>query len=242
MQRTLAAVCGVLIVCGGVLVMGAPEAHAQRADRGKKGASEGRWSLGAGVGYTGWVESPVGGGALAGLGGLGVLSNNATTSPLVGALVEYRSSPSWAWAFMLDGSYASSSQSGESSTDTRLQASVGGRYIFNPGGVVEVSGLVLLFGSSRDSEREYREDDTSSELTTDTSESLGGGLALGLVLERELMEQMWVRVGSQLARASYQRDTTTFNEATFGESSTDPTTTIRAGVAVVPSLALRLSF
>jgi Outer membrane protein beta-barrel domain len=211
-------------------------------------ASAERVSIGAGIGFSG--------GALGGLGALGALSTQPVT-PVGTALIELRASEHLRIVFSASGSYRRGKSlmfteaplplEGDAGaverTPTRSSlwsygARTGLRWVVNPGGVVEVSPLLTL-GYSR-----YRSKDqlSDSEPRGDRSQrSSVFDAQLGLVFERRLMEQLYLRLASSVLQLS--RSHTRSDSHTDGGLSTlrdDESTSV--GLAFSPSIELRLTF
>ncbi|HET9956011.1 MAG TPA: hypothetical protein VFQ61_16005 [Polyangiaceae bacterium] len=130
---------------------------------------------------------------------------------------------------------------------TSLGVDVGVRWIANPGGAVEVGlyhGLRHQWAWSTRQERqiEFIEAGNPQFGNAETSsKTYGAEFATGLVVERELIPHLWLRIQSSLLSARYEKTrferTTSEPRSTFtsGES-------LDLGIRINPMLKLRVSW
>ena len=171
--------------------------------------------------------------------------------------------------FDLRGSYARDTETDDDLELTHKSASAGAeigiRPIFNPGSFVEVSAVVSFGGGWYyslspgrdwiDGELYGLENDYIQYDETSSGIYLGG--AIGIVLEKELMRNLFVRIQCRLFDVSYSTETESSIEVieAVGETETGGTSYIlrtdsvesessgvRAGLALSPSLQLRMQF
>lgn len=228
----------------------------------------GRWSLGAGVGFSGTGD--VGLGGLEGLSGFAGSSMGPANSqtPYGTAVAEVALSPVFRLVLGVQGSYAKQ-LSRERDPETEyivgrgpegdfrwsLGGSVGGRAVLNPGGVVEVSPILMLGGFRHVSETTYQSGNVpelSALLYTNRHySSVGWDARLGLVLEYSLLPNLFLRFETYFVRLGYAKASV---ENTIPERPTDLDSKIlfsmtREGrsdlslnYGVSPSLQLRMNF
>jgi hypothetical protein len=182
------------------------------------------WSLGAGIDFSG----PQLGGQ--GVGGLA----SATTDPRMSVMLERRvAEPLWL-LMKLSGSYARhrelSTTSGQPASRTYAGAgALGVRVVFTPDEPFQVSmfsTLGLSLGRST--------------LDQSKARSWAAAMQLGLALDRELIENLGVRLATVLATASYARSD--YEQLQGGVLTNTSSDGWGAAVTLSPSIELRFSF
>jgi len=203
--------------------------------------ADGGWSVGAGValgrGYTA--------GVVASLGGMGGLHDPPGASVPAGqVLVEYRLAP--ALALMFDATAHHFQPDGDAGwSQSGVGGSAGLRWVINAGRPVEVSGYGVLGGSWSHAEGPtgvYRAGEDPETLPAEGESGLRGvGVGLGLALETALLDALWLRLSSDVARADLHRvvSSTTVSDGTRYE---EEHAGLSAVLAMRPSLQLRLVF
>jgi len=209
-------------------------------------AAGGLWSVGAGMGfsvYGGWTS-----GTGYGLAGLvssyyGYYNISMPSSPIGKLLVERRLGESWALMFQLSGSYTDNGDSQRVSPELALSlsANLGTRWIINPGGAVEISPYVLLGGGMQEMKEVlvgYKSD--GAPVYSDPSGTVIG-LGVGLVLERKLIDNLFLRLESLVAEITYSHvEGSTLS--TDDKVSNLAVNRFTADLAFTPSIQLRLTF
>ncbi|MEO1266938.1 MAG: hypothetical protein AAFX99_02505 [Myxococcota bacterium] len=124
-------------------------------------------------------------------------------------------------------------------TAWRLNGGLGGRWIINPGGLVELSPFLLLSAaiSSVTAERESLDSDDAIITENTDGSSWAVGLNLGLIAERELVEQLWIRISLSMLEPTY-----TVSDIADAELIDDRTEQFAISASFRPSLELRLQF
>ena len=199
-------------------------------------AADPGWAVGAGVGAN--LDGPWGGQ----LGGQGLGGLGGGVGPRVEALVERRVSESIWLGLSLDGAISTSGAAGSGGGGAHHEAfSAGGRlsarYVFNPGQVVEVSGMTSV-GYAYDSARSDAElviDGEPAQMTSRaTAHALTAGL--GVALDLALVDTLTLSVASTLLEASWSHQRVeAFESASTADS-------LSAGLALRPWLGLRYAF
>lgn len=218
-------------------VLGAQGAAAQEeAPAAAESRLAARWSVGAGIGYTGFtlVGSPANfPGVLGTLGGVGGLAGRTSLEYLLGenlALV-LGASGSYARAtFEMDALLAQP----EPQTAYGFTASAGLRGFVASAGATRFSVYGLLNASSARSE-------TPSNSVRD-ERVRSAFVSAGFAVERELLERLSLRVSADMlsvGRTSYRRTSASPDGAPETESRMDVTS---ATLYLAPSLELRLAF
>jgi hypothetical protein len=230
-----------------VVVMGIPCLAPAEEDQEAVKAPP-KWSLGAGIGFGGSSSAYcLGLGCLGGVptlppGGLGSIGGyGGSWTPQGRILLERQLSRSL--ALMIDGSasYTSSesSTSDLSNTSSNLGVGLGLRWLLNPDGAVEVSIAATLSGYW--STWDYWLMDLSSSKLDVYSYTVSAGV--GLVLERKLLDNLYLRLESNLVRLGYSwfeyKNTWVDTRVVSSKSSSH---SFNAGVALSPSIQLRLTF
>lgn len=169
------------------------------------------WTVGAGLGFT-WSPA-LGLSGLAGLAGSSTLGGLSTLQPSVSALIERRLGARTFLLFQLAGGYSSwrsTTDADSSSRQFNLDGQLGVRHVFNPGGVVELSwyGSARAGWQSFDAQLRTQTLDPSTgtlspDLVTTHARGLSVGAATGLVLERELLEGLALRLSSSVLGFSF---------------------------------------
>ncbi|MFZ5438352.1 MAG: hypothetical protein ACOZQL_00020 [Myxococcota bacterium] len=210
------------------------------------------WNLGAGVGLQ--IESPSMVGTLGGVGGLGglngIISSGllSSVSPTAAAFVERRlGERSW---LMFQAAVGYTGQTLRDSGSNRLftaNGRVGARYVLNPHGLIEVS----WYGAAHVAWRSWNSgslqmafdpqtNTVGTELTTYKSTGLSIGAVTGVVLERELIEGLALRLSTSILGASYSSNwAQVSNNVSLQQASGDG---VDVGLRFSPSLELRYSF
>lgn len=227
----------------------APATPAAAAPTALPAPAEPRWSVGAGLSFFSWSSSS------------SLLSRSSATyqsapslgaevQPRLGLLIERRiGNHTWV-QFQLDGTYASSQDDEEEWLSARrvdLDASLGLRRVFNPGGVIEVSywgalgaGYANSLSHSRYTTTYYYPSSSSDEWVIDRSHSFSIGATVGLAFERELTEGLFLRLSSSLLGASWaQVARTVTTNGVDAESSSHETD---LGLRFSPALEVRYRF
>ncbi|MGI5864287.1 MAG: hypothetical protein ACOX6T_19845 [Myxococcales bacterium] len=185
--------------------------------------------------------------------GLGQLSSTVSVPVTLGLSAERRIAPQLWLALQLDGGYQSTSSEEPASggaTTTRdesaslLSAAVGGRYVFNPGGVVEVSG-VLSVGVAYLSDTDERSNQVLGSTVSTTTE--GSDLAfrtnIGVAFERQLGKNLALRFATTIVHLTYVSSTSeTSNSANSSVVVKDEESSILAGFSFQPQIGLLLQF
>ncbi|MCU0661897.1 MAG: hypothetical protein MUC50_06170 [Myxococcota bacterium] len=206
------------------------------------------WSVGAGIGLmlygSPWgMESSLGG-----------LSSSFSLSPFGTVLLEKQLSDQLALTFDVSGTYSHRNKSGEPeggwySMNFKhiygANASVGIRWIFNPGGPVEVSGLASIAGIVTGGKGEYRDsadgaDAEDGYVVLDsefTNYALGGNI--GIAFERKLMDHLFLRLQTNLLAASWGSGTEQWEQAD-GSFRKEKDSLFNIGLAFAPAIQLRL--
>ena len=195
------------------------------------------WSVGAGVGF-GYS-----------LGSLGQLAggSGSLTNPRGIALVEYRATKSLALFVSADALHFETHVENTPPEDapdlnyprspaeitTEVGGSLGARWIINPDGIVEVSPSVQLDAS-------WRRERGGSHENPRRYTTLTYGMSLGLVLEYQLLEQLFLRLNSPIMAARIGSGT----RLTGRDESQDKreTTEYFAGLSLAPTLQIRFLF
>jgi len=210
-----------------------------------------RFSLGAGLGFVGYGDTGIG--LLGTLSGFGPAQSR---SPYGSALVEIEAAPLWRVVIGVAGTYNKMLSSDVVSTNPNalpalgptnswtFSGSVGVRRLLNPGGVVEVSPIVTVGGYRTDvngipTARTSSADGTLVVGSQDTT-TKGYDARLGLVLERALLSNLFLRFESYFLRVGYGKSTSAEKSAETPQSSKREDLSIGYGFA--PSVLLRLSF
>jgi hypothetical protein len=217
------------------------------------------WSLGMGLGFGGfgwgtranwdtWLagQAPV----TTAQGYAGTVSATWYTAPEMSLLVERSLADRLALMLRLSAQYADvSGNNGISQFEyeqdsTRVGAGLGLRYLFNPGGLVEVSAYFTFQGIWQWGKvKSIVQDDAGS--TVRNSHDFDGYLLeaqAGLVLERELIDSLFLRFATPLIAADYHH---TSSELSLLEGvASYPVTNngFSAGLRIEPQLQLRLAF
>jgi len=206
------------------------------------------WSVGAGIGLSVYSQYPpmssmMGSGGYAGV-----------PTPFGVVLLEKQLSEHLALTFDVSGSYSNLDRDSESEKHSfynnlnymySASASAGVRWIFNPNGAVEVSGLVLVSGSIDGNDGEYSKyiDDGESEggyVTLDQeSRSFYLGCDIGIAFERKLMDNLFLRFQTSVVKSHWGRHITD-SELVDGTTDTNKSSIFNIGLSFVPAIQLRL--
>lgn len=231
-------------------------------------AGEPRWSLGGGVGLASWgggtelygtaVASGISGGT-----GASLLYPLLYSYPEPRLFLEYQLLEQLAllaqarasFGYLRRDNYPAGFLAPEARYDYGAGVAAGARYIMNPGGLVELSFLGALSADYLGRREVYIiESFTSAGAAEETktvaySNLVDVGLQVGLALERELIEGVWLRLQSSLVRAALNFGLV---ESEVTGPNGDTTTTAAderpwqlgadVGVALSPSLELRMQF
>jgi hypothetical protein len=149
-------------------------------------------------------------------------------------LLERHLGRSWALVGSVTAGYSQSRRDGAvSSLDAELSTALGVRWIVNPRGGVQISPLVALAAGWS---RAYARMGSSRTRL----ETYSTSVVVGVVLERELAEGLFLRLESPLVDAGYHwgRQATTL----AGTTEDDELAGLGARLALAPSLQLRLRF
>lgn len=215
-----------------------------------------RFSFGAGLGLVGYGLQ---GGSLGGAGfANGILTGQSGVTPVGTALVEIaciralRISLGANASYLrrdIDDGFASAGNAGPAKT-TSFGVGLGPRWVFNPGGVVEISTLLTLGAHRYTSEARTGSTVTSnvggeSLFRVQTTDSSGFGIdaRAGIVLEYELMKRLSLRFDNQLVRAGYDWYRTRIGSTTEGEqdiATKTSSTQVSVDFGWAPFLMLRL--
>jgi len=122
---------------------------------------------------------------------------------------------------------------------TNLGIDAGLRWIFNPGGIVEVATYISLGGSWYWSE--YTSLGGSGDWWKSDGYSYSIGLTAGLVLERELLDRLYLRLTSSLAGLSYSWSESKYTDSEGPEPKSN-SNTITGGLVFSPAIQLRFLF
>jgi hypothetical protein len=167
-------------------------AHSSRALAGNEGST---WSLGGGIGLGRYSLGAV---ATAYPYGVSFLAIGPSLSPAGDLFLERRVNESWALVANVMATYDEARENGAiRSLSTGLGVSAGARWILNPGGTVEVSPVATFDG--RWSRADARDPSWRTRVT-----SYSANLVLGLVLERELTDSLFLRLESPIVEAGYR--------------------------------------
>jgi len=235
-----------------LLLLGtASDAQAQRAAAEATPRDEtSRFSVGAGVGYTIYGDRGLGPIFVGQGAGLSLATAN---SPYATGLVEVRLNPRVRLGVGLSGSYVHAGArkgSALGGMDTPSQdwggggASVSARYVVNPDSVVEVSPLFALGvhagGTKGQLAGSVVNESGGYDSVVLSSQDMGVDARFGLVLEHRLLPQLWLRMESSFASASYNSVRATYRS----KGSTTKDSFSQAGVAAgfSPALQLRMTF
>jgi hypothetical protein len=121
--------------------------------------------------------------------------------------------------------------------------SIGWRRLFNPGGVVEVSAIGVLTGNWNFSD--FWGTSTTDQTTTVYTYSFYSysfGLLVGLVLERKLLDNLYLRLESSLGQVSYNWSEYKGTNTSTQETSRSGSGGLSAGLALSPAIQLRMVF
>ncbi len=224
-------------------------------DKKDEGAAT-SWSIGAGVGF-GYYRLPYSSfGASAGQTGLtglaGGVSGINVFSPFGVLLVERQLTKHLCLLFDVAGSYTTWDSDNSdpiveyrSSKSALVNATIGLRWIFNPSGIVEVSGIMSVgaLWNYDNVEQQVASTDEYGELEYLKEDSHGhlysGGLEFGLALERKLLDNLFLRFQSSVVCAYYGQGNYT---TSVPEGSTGTQTSKRFDIALAfsPMIQLRL--
>lgn len=191
-----------------------------------------RFSFGAGIGLAGYggLNSGISnGGIIVG----GVVTNQSGATPVGAALLEVALTRALRISLGGSGSYArrnidsgfgNSANSNGPMNSNSFGIGLGPRWIFNPGGLVEISTLFTL-GVHRSAVEvrtgsEWRPNaDSESLFKIQTTDSSGVGVdgRLGIVLEYQLLERLHLRFDNQFVRAGHDWYRTHLSSTTAGE-------------------------
>lgn len=212
------------------------------------------WSIGAGIGLASYgdpIVSPI---------GMSLLSPLIyRTTPWGVMLVEKQLTHHVSWILDVRASvtYLTSEDDSdtpdgeEASEEPQTSGAVGGatgmRWNFNPGGPVEVSGTVVAAGWWQGVEGIDHNWMTTSQGGIEkvdlkyATNAFSVGLAFGLVLERKLLDNLFLRFESRLLNAYYTQVESSA-QTLDADVTTDKDTRLSAGLAFSPAIQLRLEF
>ncbi|MCB9740296.1 MAG: hypothetical protein H6747_13630 [Deltaproteobacteria bacterium] len=195
-------------------------------------------------------------GGLAGGVGLGVLGGLSGESPSLTATAERRLAPAHWLGLTLAVSYAdqsASSAANSSSSAAEVQsaslsaaAAVSWRMVWNPGSRVEVGPFAML-GYRRvasDATTQLLDADGKVDATSESSaRSQNVAISGGLNLDAQLSEHVGLRLAVQLAQAGWSTQSAVSTSDTAQTSpSESESTSVSGGLAIAPSLGLRVRF
>ncbi len=202
------------------------------------------WSVGAGIGSGGVIllgssaaAVPLGSGqSLISTGGLGsVMGLRSTTG--VFSLERALSRRTW---LLLDfsGSYATTSQDGLTKDLWTKSASamLGLRHVASQGGIVDVSAFAAV-GVSWLSSNTVLTIGADGTLTNWTATTTGALASAGLIVDRQLVDALSVRLAVTMLQLAYDRSKVDAPSQPNSEAHS-----LRAAVAMAPALQLRLAF
>lgn len=210
------------------------------------------WSAGAGIGYpllgtsygafpseyVGSLRTPAP--SLIGDGGM---ANVATPSPV--AFLERRVAKGVYALCQAEGTYTKTTDQSLQRDREQIGFSIGPgiRWVLNSGAPVEVGMAHIVYYAREKTTSTTSETDLNDTPTTSTSRitSRAFGAATALVVERELMPRLWLRVGATFLRAYSSKTTVSYESDTAGASETGATSGgVRLGFE--PSLTMRIAF
>lgn len=227
----------------------------------------GRWSLGAGVGFSGTGDVGLTNAYRGVLAGSSVSPANSQT-PYGTALAEIALSPVFRLVLGMQGGYSRQlsrerdpkpesivGRGPEGDSYWTLGGAIGARAVLNPGGIVEISPILMFGGYRSASETTYMSGKVPEFdallYATRKSSTVGWDARLGLVLEYSLLPNLFLRFETYFVRLGYGKAST---EDTIPEPPTDLDSKLlfsmthegRSDLAlnygVSPSLQLRMSF
>ena len=214
----------------------APAYGKEQAD--PKRDEEATWSIGAGIGgYSSYYVYYMG--------------NNYSALPETPSsviFVERRVSPRWWVVAGLEGTYSHTGNQDAiiagampKVTSHSMMGTAGVRYVFNPGGAVELSlyGAASLYYLTIDGEDSSAADPDDTRSTHNGYKGAIG--SVGLAVERKLMKNLYLRLSTTLASIRYS--TSTYEETSVSGATAGHTFSIwDGGINFKPSLQLRLTF
>lgn len=221
------------------------EARAQVVEAPPPSSTHRPWSVGAGIGYS--FTPSWGATASAGMAG-----RSSVQSPFGAVLLEKQLSRNLALLFDVYGGFADyDNDIGEDVWGSLIDqsyhagASAGIRWIFNPGGIVEISGIIsasgLFSGSKSENIDSVQEGDAESERLILKGEDINYsvGLELGLALERKLLDNLYLRFQSSLL-GGYWGVTDSTEETIDGPDEEFRRRLVSIGLAFTPMIQLRM--
>lgn len=197
-----------------------------------------RWNVGAGAGV-----------AYGGL-GLGQASTVVIPQPRLTVLAERRLSERLFLTFQVDGSYGwdeSPTRPGLFTRQANLDGALGVRGVLNPRGVIEVSWFTSAGATYRSSETHTAvvvwnptTGSSQEEARVLHGRGFGVGAVVGLVLERELVDGLALRLSSSVVGLHYGLASAT--TSTPDGSTNEDRRGLDFGLSLNPSLQLRFAF
>lgn len=199
------------------------------------------WNVGAGAGVVYGVAY--------GVLGLGQLSTVVIPQPRLTVLVERRLSERLFLTFQVEGSYGWNESPASPGLFTRqagLDAALGVRGVLNPRGLIEVSWFANAGATYRSSETHTAVavwDPTTGASQQEARAILGRGVGVGavagLVLERELVDGLALRLSSSIVGLSYGLGSAT--TSTPDGSTVEDRRGLDVGLSFSPTLQLRFA-
>jgi hypothetical protein len=207
-----------------------------------------RYSVGAGIGFVGYGDVQSGAASLGAYYG-GALPAAVSRAPIGTTLLEYAVSSTWRLTAGINGSYQRM-VSGEHRVQNypekawSVGGTVGVRRVLNPGGVVEVSPILVL-GAYRAKMHGVTAHGTDVDglpiefAREDRQRGLDG--RLGLVLEHGLLANLYLRMDVYFLRVGYSKNEVA-SIVPDGADRVDQRKDVSLGYGLSPSLSLRLTF
>jgi hypothetical protein len=236
------ALLSILIICIGFDL--SDTAFAQDV---RQNAVDSSWSVGAGIGWSVYGDDYA----------ISRSRQNIIRSPSGVMLVERRLGKRLSLVFDLSAVYENFDEDQADPNDSGLRtlnsienlfqgdASLGARWVFNPGGVVELSGIVAAVGLV-----ELQQGDTLDIIQNENDQTeyvyldfetitYSMGLALGLALEKKLLDNLFLRFESRFIKGYYGLSTTT-SELQDGSDDTHEFKVFNTELVFTPTIQLRL--
>jgi hypothetical protein len=210
-----------------------------------------RWSIGAGIGLGGWSLGYGQLGCLASSSG-GLSSSGSSVglgcgwSPQGSVLVEFQLSRRSALVF--DGTFSYMKPVSSNLTDTSAKGgglSLGWRQLLNPGGVIEISVVGVLAGDWHALDSGYQiinNEDDSTIVHRFHQYSYDVGVRVGLVLERKLIDNLYLRLESSIGQMSYFWSESRYTSLDTQKVSRSGAGGLSVSLAISPAIQLRMTF